>query len=324
MFNKFIIDNFDFQRAIIRDSIIFEPFIVSDNDLIPLQTALDTSLIHPDTPLLVFTIGTTTLCLNLVNMIYHHVAQGKADDTAWMVSFCVVCNAGMLFSPRVQDKIYHFADGGFYNAMTLLTDKETRSVWNHITGQCLHGVHRGYQLNHLGAPLQKTPLQVLAENPKAIFAHSQLASDILAELQTDNAERLNPDMQLSPRALSTLKLSDDRLPRFDMGLGIWTPTTQRFYPYRKIILENAILDTLDGRNLLIYISPIGVAPEAIYTTATRFEWLRDILKLDNGQVIRDGVLYDGDGLAVVAERPQQLFQRWYSFTLLFADCEIYK
>lgn len=324
MFNKFIIDNFDFQRAIIRDSIIFEPFIVSDSDMMPLQTALDKTLVQPDDPLLVFTIGTTTLCLNLVNMIYHHVAQGKADDTAWMVSFCVVCNAGMLFSPMVNETVHHFADGGFYNAMTLLTDKETHSLWNHITGQCLYGVHEGYQLNHLGAPLQKTATQVLGENPKAMFAYSQLASDILTELQADNVERVNPDMQLSPRALSTLKLSDERLPRFDMGLGIWTPSTQRFYPYRKIILENAILDTLDGRNILIYISPVGVAPEALYTTATQFEWFHDILKLDNGQVIREGVLYDAEGQAVIAERPQQLFQRWYSFTLLFVNCEIYK
>lgn len=324
MFNKFIIDNFDLGRAIIRDSIIFEPFIVSDGDMMPLQTALDKTLVQPDDPLLVFTIGTTTLCLNLVNMIYHHVAQGVADDTAWMVSFCVVCNAGMLFSPMVNGTVHHFADGGFYNAMTLLTDAETRSLWNHITGHCLHGAHEGYHLTHLGAPLQKSAIQVLGEIPKAMFAHSQLASDILAELQTDNIERVNPDMQLSPRALSTLKLSDDRLPRFDMGLGIWTPITQRFYPYRKIILENAILDRVDGRNMLIYTSPIGVAPEAIYTTASSYEWMRDILKLDNGQVIRDGVLYDADGSVVIAERPQQLFQRWYSFTLLFANCEIYR
>ena len=324
MILKHTIQNFDLQRAIIRTDIIFEPVIMSPQNTMPLQEALDKRLIGHSDPLLTFEIGQTTVCLNLVHMIYHHVAQGVTEDTAWMVSYCVVCNAGMLFSPCIDEKPHHFADGGFYNAMTLLTDKETRSIWNHITGQCLHGVHKDAQLTHLGVPLQKTAVQVVAEHPQAIIAMAQLDSDTLQELQTDNVERLNPDLKLSDSAMSTLRLEDTRLPRFDMGLGVWTEQTRRFYPYRKIIHHNAILDELEGKTILIHSSPESVAPEAFYTTAKSFEWQNDILKLDNGQTVRDGVIYDADGAVVLVERPQQLFQRWYSFTLLFDDCEIYK
>ncbi|MCU0480013.1 MAG: DUF3179 domain-containing protein [Anaerolineae bacterium] len=322
MIGKFVIEDFDLQRAIIREYIVFEPLLATDSNTISLQKAVEQALIKDDDALIVFSVNQSVICISLVNMIYFHVAQGVADNTAWMVSFCVVCNAGMLFSPVVNGEILHFADGGFYNAMTLLTDKETRSIWNHITGHCLHGVHKGVQLTHLGAPLQKTASQVITEYPNAIFIHSQLSDENAQMVQQDNINRLNPDLKLSTRAMNTLRLEDERLPRFDMGLGIWTVNSKKFYPYRKIVRENAIIDLLDGRKILVYVSPVGVAPEAIYTSATSFEWLDDILKLDNGQTIRDGVLYDAEGQIITAERPQQLFQRWYSFTLLFDDCEI--
>lgn len=322
MIGKFIIEDFDLQRAILREHIVFEPLRATDSNAISLQKALDEALLKDDEALIMFTVNQSVVCISLVNMIYFHVAQGIMDNSPWMVSFCVVCNAGMLFSPLIDGKILHFADGGFYNAMTLLTDTETRSVWNHITGHCLHGVHKGTQLTHLGAPLQKTVAQVISEYPNAIFIQSQLHDENAQMVQQENANRLNPDLTLSTRAMNTLRLEDERLPRFDMGLGIWTANSKKFYPYRKIVRENAIIDTLEGRKILVYVSPVGVAPEAIYTTATTFEWLDDILKLDNGQTIQDGVLYDAEGQQIIAERPQQLFQRWYSFTLLFDNCEI--
>lgn len=323
MLGKFIIQNFDLQRAIIRKDILFQPLSVNSQNTMTLKAALDQNLIAPNEPLITFQIGQTIQCLSLTQMIYHHVAQGMTEDVAWMVSFCVVCNTGMLFSPIINGQVHHFSDGGFYNAMTLLTDAETRSIWNHITGQCLYGTHQDYQLPVLSNPLQKGALQISIEYPNALISISQFDDETKKMVTEENQVRLNQDLQLSERALNTLEFDDNRLPRFDMGLGIWTDKTKKFYPYRKILLENALIDSIDGRQILIYVSPIGVAPEAIYTTATQFEWIDDVLKLNNGQTIQSGVLYDSSGVVVQAERPQQLFQRWYSFSLLFDKCEIF-
>jgi len=323
MLGKFIIQNFDLQRAIIHKDILFQPFLVNSQNTMMLKVVLDQNRIAPNEPLIIFQIGQTTQCLSLIQMIYHHVAQGMIDDVAWMVSFCVVCNTGMLFSPVINGKVHHFADGGFYNAMTLLTDIETHSIWNHITGQCLYGTYQDYQLPVLSNPLQKGALQMSIEYPNAMISMSQFDAEKKQMVTEENLVCLNQDLQLSERALTTLRFDDNRLPRFDMGLGIWTEKTKKFYPYRKILLENALIDVIDGRPILIYVSPIGVAPEAVYTTATQFEWLDDVLKLNNGQTIQNGLLYDSDGTIAQPERPQQLFQRWYSFSLLFDKCEIF-
>jgi hypothetical protein len=46
------------------------------------------------------------------------------------------------------------------------------------------------------------------------------------------------------------------------------------------------------------------------------------VRLDNGSIVRMGVLLTRDGTRQRAERPQQLFTRWYGFSLTFPGCEV--
>lgn len=45
--------------------------------------------------------------------------------------------------------------------------------------------------------------------------------------------------------------------------------------------------------------------------------------LDNGAIVRDGVLFDRGGKRAATERPDQVFTRWYGFALTFPGCEIF-
>ena len=46
------------------------------------------------------------------------------------------------------------------------------------------------------------------------------------------------------------------------------------------------------------------------------------IRLENGTV-RDGTLFDSRGRRVEAERPLQVFTRWYGFALTFPTTSIY-
>jgi hypothetical protein len=312
--------DYDPRRAVIRESVVFQPFNVTPDTTHLLQYALEQGLINPQEPVLVLNIGKHTRCLSLAQMIYHHVAQGVWENEAWMVSFCVVCNAGMAFSPRVNGTIHHFSDGGFYNAMTLLIDRETRSVWHHITGVCLDGAHSGYALTVLDNPRQRTAQQVLAEYPDALISLSVLDTEANEMVQEEAINRTMATYPLSERGSKTLLFSDERLPRFHMGVGIWTAHSQTFYAYETILEKGAFLATLDERTILIHATLSGVAPEAFYTQATQLESYGEQVRLNTGETLRDGILYDKKGQIVAVERPNQLFQRWYSFALLFPQC----
>jgi hypothetical protein len=136
---------------------------------------------------------------------------------------------------------------------------------------------------------------------------------------------LNPDAQLSAMFVATLGEEDTRRPRMDMGLGVWKDTTRRYYPM-ELIRErgSALIDRIDGRTVVVYMDPETFTPAALFVTGTSARLEDGEVRLDSGQVVRGGgVLLDARGQRQDAERPQQVFTRWYGFALTFPGTEVF-
>jgi hypothetical protein len=117
---------------------------------------------------------------------------------------------------------------------------------------------------------------------------------------------------------------DTRRPTMDVGLGVWTDRLQRYYPMEEIVThDNVVLDEFEGRRLLVFFQPGARALSALYVETTAASWDGDVLRLDGGTFVRDGVLYDERGNRREMERALQLFTRWYGYALTFPDTEIY-
>ena len=126
-----------------------------------------------------------------------------------------------------------------------------------------------------------------------------------------------------PMFVETLGKEDTRRPRMDMGLGIWTGKTRRYYPMELIRQRGeAFIDQLDGRSVLIYIDPETSTPTALFVNARNAKLQKNEIRLDNGAVVRSGVLLDGKSKPLTADRPQQIFTRWYGFALTFPGAEV--
>jgi hypothetical protein len=135
---------------------------------------------------------------------------------------------------------------------------------------------------------------------------------------------LNPDAQLMGMFIETLGQEDMRRPRMDLGLGIWTATTRRYYPMDRIReRDGAFMDRLDGRDVLIYIDPETATPAALFVDAKSVKVQGKEVRLDSGASVRSGVLFDSKGSRVEGDRPQQIFTRWYGFALTFPGPEVF-
>ena len=55
-------------------------------------------------------------------VIYHHVVQGKLKQKAFMISYCVMCNAGVVMEPIVDGEYLYFEPVGVYNGQLLIQD----------------------------------------------------------------------------------------------------------------------------------------------------------------------------------------------------------
>lgn len=124
--------------------------------------------------------------------------------------------------------------------------------------------------------------------------------------------------------IETLGEEDTRRPRMEMGLGIWSQTSRRYYPLDVIRDRGeALIDRIDGRTVLVYLDPETYTPVALFVGSSSAQLVDREVRLDGGQVIRSGVLFDARGARLPIERPQQVFTRWYGFALAFPGTDIY-
>lgn len=311
---------FDESRAILLDQPEPEGYFVET--YVPLQDALEEQVIHPQEHCLIATHDGLTLVLPTLALIYHHVAQGKHADLNWMVTFCALCNAGALFDAELNGMTLRFAAQGYYNTMTLIADEDTQSYWNHLTGACVTGERVGKQLTQLSSLLQMRAGDAANAFPDAQFTCMSLPDELIEISKQWDQYRLadNPDYG---DLLNTGEVVDDRLPRNDIGLGIWTKDTKRYYSRKSLYAAHqVIIDELDGRTIVVCTdSGIGLAT-AFYCDTTQAKIYDGEVILDNDQIYTRGVLYR-NGVPVQVERPKQNAIRWFGFSSIFPDCEVY-
>lgn len=236
------------------------------------------------------------------------------------------CNSGVSLTPVVNGKPERFAARGLYNGLVLLGDSRTNSYWDHITGTCVHGPLKGAQLpfspfelryTSVRGALQMAPGVRIAFSP-GMPLHGRFLRTVTPIMHRVLGNRLPPHFQ------RTLGTEDTRLERMDLGLGLWTARTRRYYPLAAIrAAPNGILDELDGRTVFVYYDAAAAAPDAVYVAARAVMQRDGGYAFDTGAVLRDGRLVDAAGQSVPPQRPQQMFTRWYGFAFTFPNCEIY-
>jgi hypothetical protein len=110
----------------------------------------------------------------------------------------------------------------------------------------------------------------------------------------------------------------------DIGLGIWSGSTARYYPMERIRARGeAFIDRFDGKTVLIYVDPESNVPAALFVDAKNAKRQDQEIQLDGGAKVRAGVLTDPNGQRRRAARPQQMHTRWYGFALTFPECDVF-
>jgi len=308
----------------------FEPFLITSTR--SLREALRAGAVAADTDVLMTSTVAGPLALLTEQMAYHHIAQGGANGQDWLVSFCVVCNTAVRLVPRVNGAVGRFTTAGVYDGLMVMQDSVTGTIWSHITGEALYGPAVGTSLGPPGNVLHGTVRQVLASAPDARIAISdrvyfagdrrQGTLDGIALLGRRHG-RPDPRAGLSDVFTATLGREDSRRPRMDLGLGIWWDGGTRYYPRDAIRQRGgALIDHVNGRSLLVYIDPATSTPAAMFVNSAGARLERSTVRLDAGTV-RDGVLLDSRRRRIETERPQQVFTRWYGFSLTFPGTSVY-
>ncbi len=238
----------------------------------------------------------------------------------------MICNTGVGLTPTVEGEVLTFQEQGLYDGLFLLADLETGTYWNHLTGEGLHGPNAGTVLA-TEPVLHTTVAQALAADPDALVAVSDHPRAAAQARRVGTLARLLESIRGVPAMFpATLGTEDDRRDRMDIGIGIWDADRRARYYSLSTVHEagGAVLDTFAGKRVLIYDDPSTHSLQALYTEAEGFRWEGDVLQLDSGTRIENGLLLASDDRRVAVERPQQVFTRWYGFSLTFPDTDVFE
>jgi len=228
--------------------------------------------------------------------------------------------------------MHHFNNVGLYDALFVMQDTESKTLWNHISGEAVYGPLVGRTLGPIGNLLQTNVKQALEADPKTQVAISDRPYYVAGKQVGGTGgppgpggtrNNLSPEAQLQDFFVSTLGKEDTRRPRMDMGLGVWSDKTRRYYPVALIRERGrAFIDRIDEKSVVIYIDPETKNPAAMFVNASIAKVEANEVRLDNGAVVRSGILLDARGKPQASDRPQQIFTRRYGFALTFPGAEV--
>ncbi len=221
-------------------------------------------------------------------IIYHHVVQGHFNNEPFMISYCVMCNAGVVMKPIINDEYHLFEAVGVYNGQLLNQDLKTNSLWNHLLGECLHGDYVGEKLetsylketNLEDAKSDYPNLQLYVSGQhkviKTLFATAMTILDRISIFR----KNFLPDF-----FIKTIVHEDRSLPRMTKGLVVKINDNTKFYETNMI--QTGMMDEIDGEVISIYKKKIPYA-------------------LDSSK-----------------NRPFQMYMRWYAFKINFPKGQLF-
>ena len=204
----------------------------------------------------------------------------------------MVCNTGVGLTPLVADTVHWFGVCGVANGLAVMTDEETWSLWDHISGEAFEGPSKGHTLAVWPVGLTTTRA-ALDTDPDVVVLRPRYRSVFRRFARRVPWYRINGRRFFPPSFRRSMSQPiDPRLPPFTQGLGVLSADDSKFYPMDTVPRGGAIDDRWRGRPLRVERAAADGVPFA--------RW------------------HDG------TDSPMQLLSRWYGFSFTYPDCGIYR
>ncbi len=112
--------------------------------------------------------GQTPRAYPIRYLTWHEIVNDRIGDVPVAVTFCPLCNSGLVFDRRVNKELRTFGvSGKLRNSDMVMFDRETESWWQQAIGEGIVGVHTGDTLLQLPAWMESWD-EFMARNPEGL------------------------------------------------------------------------------------------------------------------------------------------------------------
>ena len=183
----------------------------------------------------------------LAILTQHEIVNDELGEIPVAVTYCPLCNTGVVFDRRIDGTIHRFGVSGLLRKSDLVMwDDVTDSLWQQITGEGIVGTLAGRQLTLV---------------PSSIVSFSEFVESFPEGEVMSRDTGFNRRYGLNPYEFYSSRRTpfgffdeepDDRFPALERVVGVSIDDVEKAYPFSVISGPGVVNDVVAGTDVVVF------------------------------------------------------------------------
>jgi len=209
-----------------------------------------TDWIVPNEPVLALEVKGDSRAYPLQILMWHEIVNDVVGGVPVTVTFCPLCNSGIVFERVVNGTALDFGTSGkLYKSDLVMYDRQSHSLWAQMEGRAIVGTYAGTRLKLIPANT------ISFEDWRAIHPAGKVLS---RETGHSRSYGVNPYQSYDQPQLGPFLFRGDldpRRPPKERVVGIKLGEAARAYPWPMLAERRVVHDRLGDQDLVILYQP---------------------------------------------------------------------
>jgi len=215
-------------------------------------TAAEATFLEDDDILLGVTSGKVAKAFPAADLAQHGAVSDTMPDGPISVTWCGVCNTGLVFRAEVKGRTLHFQYDRMVGANEVQKDLETGTSWQQATGEAIDGPLKGTRLKLY--PVVRTTWAAWRKRYPQTMVLKPLSG--YAERMPSRSKRIKEVTRLGPAgAPNGALVVDTRLPARETVAGLEVGRETVAYPFSALRVARVVNDRVGGLPIVIVHQP---------------------------------------------------------------------
>jgi len=214
--------------------------------------ASEATFLQDDDILLGVTSGNVAKAYPAGDLSQHGSVFDQLPDGPISVTWCGVCNTGLVFHAEVKGRTLHFQYDRMVGANEVQKDLETGTSWQQATGEAIDGPLKGTRLTLY--PVVRTTWSEWRKR----YPHTMVLKPLpgYAELMPSRSKRIKDVTRVGPEGAPKGALAlDTRLPARETVAGLEGGRETVAYPFSELRIARVVNDRVGGQPIVIVHQP---------------------------------------------------------------------
>jgi hypothetical protein len=206
--------------------------------------------LRPREPVLALRINDDARAYPLQILMWHEIVNDVVGGVPVTVTFCPLCNSGLVFERTVDGVTLDFGTSGMlYKSDLVMYDRQTHSLWSQMDGRAIVG-------DRVGSRLVARPANTIAfEDWRAAHPTGKVLSRDTGHSRSYGVNPYDAYDEPTLRPFLFQGRPDPRRPPKERVVGLTIGETRRAYPWPLLEKHRVVHDAPAGQPIVVFYQP---------------------------------------------------------------------